>query len=214
MSLRSIKLLHRFVPPQGGNVAVAFALIPIIAFVGATVEYSRANAVKTTMSSALEFVGPILQRTEPTPTLRTDQLQSNLNYKYQQAISLMTDGRYTQDVWYTRQSQIDARQEITCDNNKIAGVMLYPIQVYTVGDPTSILLQNCVTNTPGSTDHYFLRKSENEIVTTFNRISKNFGATVSYEIKDFISRGLAFARSEMDHKAIRRRAPATSALPY
>ena len=99
-------------------------------------------------------------------------------------MGLTTDGRDTQDVWYASQSQIDARQRITCDNIKTAGVMLYPIQVYTLGDPNSTPLQNCVTSTPGSTDHYFLRKSENEIVTTLNQIGKNFGEPVSYEIKE------------------------------
>jgi hypothetical protein len=186
MSFRSIRLLHKFVPAQGGNVAVAFAfaLTPIIAFVGATIDYSRANAVKTAMPSALELLGPMLQGTEPAPALRADQLQSKLNYKYRQAMSLAADGRDTQDVWDASQSQIDARQQITCDKFKTAGVMPYPIQVYTVGDPTSTLPQNCVTNTPGPNDHYFLRKSENEIVTTLNRIGKNLGETVSYEIKE------------------------------
>ena len=72
MSFRSIRLLHKFVPAQGGNVAVAFAfaLTPIIAFVGATIDYSRANAVKTAMPSALELLGPMLQGTEPAPALR------------------------------------------------------------------------------------------------------------------------------------------------
>jgi Flp pilus assembly protein TadG len=95
------------------------------------------------------------------------------NYKYQQVIILLTDGLNTQDRWYTNQSQIDARQQMTCDNIKSAGIILYTIQVDTGGDPTSTLLQNCASNNPGTTDHFFLLTSANEIVTTFNQIGTN-----------------------------------------
>jgi hypothetical protein len=44
------------------------------------------------------------------------------------------------------------------------------VQVETGGDPTSTLLQNCASNTSGTTDHSFLLTSADENVTTFNRI--------------------------------------------
>ena len=91
------------------------------------------------------------------------------DYKYQQVIILLTDGLNTQDRWYTNQSDIDTRQEMTCGNIKDANVILYTIQVDTGGDPTSTLLQNCASNTSGTTDH-FLLTSADEIVTTFNQI--------------------------------------------
>jgi Flp pilus assembly protein TadG len=95
------------------------------------------------------------------------------NYKYQQAIILLTDGLNTQDRWYTSQWQIDAREQMTCDNIKAAGIILFTIQVNTGGDPTSTLLQNCASNTPGTTDHFFLLTSASQIVTTFNQIGTN-----------------------------------------
>ena len=91
------------------------------------------------------------------------------NYKYQQVIILLTDGMNTQDRWYSYQSQINARQQMTCDNIKNAGVVLYTIQVNTGGDPTSTLLQNCAS----SSDKFFLLTSADEIVTTFNQIGTN-----------------------------------------
>jgi hypothetical protein len=94
-------------------------------------------------------------------------------YKYQQVIILLTDGLNTQDRWYTQQSKIDAREQLTCDNIKTAGIILYTIQVDTGGDPTSTLLQNCASNAAGTTDHFFLLTSANEIVTTFNQIGTN-----------------------------------------
>ena len=91
------------------------------------------------------------------------------NYKYQQVIILLTDGLNTEDRWYTNQSQIDARQTMTCDNIKAAGITLYTIQVNTGGDPTSTLLQNCAS----SSNKFFLLTSADQIVTTFNQIGTN-----------------------------------------
>src|SRR5262249_6534989 len=68
------------------------------------------------------------------------------NYTYQHVIILLTDGLNTQNRWYTSQSSIDARQTLTCNNAKAAGVILYAIQVNTGGDPTSSLLQSCASS--------------------------------------------------------------------
>lgn len=94
------------------------------------------------------------------------------NYQYQQVIILLTDGLNTQDRWYTSQSSIDARQQMTCNNIKAAGITLYTVQVDTGGDPTSTLLQNCASDA----SKFFLLKSASQIITTFatigNTISK------------------------------------------
>ncbi len=92
------------------------------------------------------------------------------DYKYSQVIILLTDGLNTEDRWYTTASSIDTRQQKTCDNVKAAGVTIYTVQVNTGGDPTSTLLQNCASNTTGTTDHFFLLTSAAEIVTTFGQI--------------------------------------------
>ncbi len=93
----------------------------------------------------------------------------NSDYTYTQVIILLTDGLNTQDRWYTTQSKIDARQQITCNNIKAAGVTLYTIQVNTGGDPTSTLLKSCAS----SSDKFFLLTSADQIVTTFNTIGTN-----------------------------------------
>jgi len=92
------------------------------------------------------------------------------NYQYKQVIILLTDGLNTQDRWYTNASSIDARQQTTCDNIKNAGITIYTVQVNTGNDPTSTLLQNCASNTPGTLDHFFLLTSPEQIVATFNQI--------------------------------------------
>ena len=88
------------------------------------------------------------------------------NYKYQHVIILLTDGLNTEDRWYNYSSQIDAREQTTCDNIKAAGITIYTVQVNTGGDPTSTLLQNCASKP----DKFFLLTSANAIVTTFNQI--------------------------------------------
>jgi len=87
-------------------------------------------------------------------------------YTYNKIIILLTDGLNTQDRWYTTQSSIDARQQLTCNNIKAAGITLYTIQVNTGGDPTSTLLQNCAS----TSDKFFLLTSASQIVTTFDTI--------------------------------------------
>jgi len=99
------------------------------------------------------------------------------NYKYQQIIILLTDGLNTQNRWYTNQSSIDSRQQITCNNINAAGITLYAVQVNTGGDPTSTLLQNCA-GSPGKypdSSKFYLLTSANDIITTFGQIA----ATIS-----------------------------------
>jgi uncharacterized protein YegL len=92
------------------------------------------------------------------------------NYKYQQVIILLTDGQNTEDRWYSSHTNIDARQQMTCDNIKTARITLFTIQVNTGTDPTSTMLQNCASNSTGTTDHFFLLTSADQIVTTFDSI--------------------------------------------
>jgi Flp pilus assembly protein TadG len=88
------------------------------------------------------------------------------HYQYKQVIILLTDGLNTQDRWYTTDTQIDARQQMTCNNIKAANITIYTVQVNTDGDPTSTLLQNCASGS----DKFFLLTSSTQIVTTFNQI--------------------------------------------
>ncbi|HVZ54418.1 MAG TPA: TadE/TadG family type IV pilus assembly protein [Pseudolabrys sp.] len=71
------RVLGRFGRSQRGNVAVtfAFATLPLIGFVGAAVDYSRANTVKTSMQAALDTVALMLSKEAASDT--TAQLQAN-----------------------------------------------------------------------------------------------------------------------------------------
>jgi len=104
------------------------------------------------------------------------------NYKYSQVVILLSDGLNTQDRWYgngsSTSTQVDSRMydingNGTCANVKAANIEIYTIQVNTGGDPTSTLLQNCASNSPGTTDHFFELTAANEMVTTFQTIGTN-----------------------------------------
>jgi Flp pilus assembly protein TadG len=94
----------------------------------------------------------------------------NPSYQYKQFIILLTDGLNTQDRWYgngsSPSSQVDARQQILCNNIKAAGITVYTVQVNTNGDPTSSLLQQCASDS----SKFFLLTSASQIVTTFDTI--------------------------------------------
>jgi hypothetical protein len=92
-------------------------------------------------------------------------------YTYSQVIVLLSDGLNTENRWYTRQSSIDDRQEITCRNVKQAGILIYTVQVNTGRDPTSTLLRDCASDK----NKFFELKSADEMVTTFNTISTELG---------------------------------------
>ena len=94
------------------------------------------------------------------------------NYTYTQVIILLTDGLNTQDRWYTSQSSIDARQQLTCNNINAAGITLYTIQVNTGGDPTSTLaakLRGQPSHYPDSSK-FFLLTSSSQILNVFTQI--------------------------------------------
>jgi Flp pilus assembly protein TadG len=92
------------------------------------------------------------------------------NYTYTNAIILLSDGLNTMDRWYgdgvNQSPQVDARQQILCNNIKAAGITIYTVQVNTGGDPTSTVLQSCASNA----SDFFMLTSASQVITTFNSI--------------------------------------------
>jgi hypothetical protein len=99
------------------------------------------------------------------------------NYKNWDIIILLSDGLNTVNRWNAygssnAEANINARQRITCDNVKAAGITLFTIQVNTSGDPTSSVLQSCAS--PNSAwpqgPKFFILTSGSAIGTTFDAI--------------------------------------------
>ena len=91
------------------------------------------------------------------------------DFKYQQVIILMSDGLNTQNRWYTNAADIDARQQLTCNNVKAAKIDIYTIHVNTGGDPMSTLLQNCASDS----SKFWHLTSADQMTATFETIGTN-----------------------------------------
>ena len=71
--------LREFGPARNANVAITFALavLPILGFVGAAVDYSHANDIKTKLQAAVDSTALMLSKEAATDT--ADQLQTDLS---------------------------------------------------------------------------------------------------------------------------------------
>jgi hypothetical protein len=171
------------VAPASGNTATLFAAEQYGSCPQAIMPLSYDWSAMTTMVNSMVAAGTTNQAIGlahgwmslvgggpyPTPPVMDP------NYKYSQVIILLTDGLNTQDRWYSDQSSIDARQQLTCNNINAAGITLYTIQVNTDGDPTSTLLQKCA-GSPGKypdSAKTFMVTASSGIAAVFNQIGTN-----------------------------------------
>jgi Flp pilus assembly protein TadG len=71
-------LASRFRAAQEGNIAAtfAFAIIPVLAFVGAALDYSRTNTARSSMQAALDSTALMLSRDLSQGTITTAQVSS------------------------------------------------------------------------------------------------------------------------------------------
>ena len=70
--------LARFAGAEQGNIAVIFAiaLVPVLAFVGAAVDYSRAVQARSSMQAALDSAALMLSKDLSSGAITTAQLSS------------------------------------------------------------------------------------------------------------------------------------------
>jgi Flp pilus assembly protein TadG len=94
-------LLPRFLKDRRGGVAPMFALaiIPLVGFVGASIDYSRANAARTAMQSALDATALAMAKLAPTLTQTQLQTQTtayfNAMYSRPEAKNVVITPTYT-----------------------------------------------------------------------------------------------------------------------
>ncbi|MBB4261967.1 MULTISPECIES: TadE/TadG family type IV pilus assembly protein [unclassified Bradyrhizobium] len=72
------RLFARFAAAEQGNIAVIFAiaLVPVLSFVGAAIDYSRAAQARASMQSALDSTALMLSRDLSAGTITTSQISS------------------------------------------------------------------------------------------------------------------------------------------
>src|ERR1700742_4588888 len=69
---------HRFAAAREGNVALTFAiaLLPLLGFVGAAIDYSRAANARTSMQAALDSTSLMLSKDLSTGTITPSQVSA------------------------------------------------------------------------------------------------------------------------------------------
>src|SRR5947208_17191458 len=112
----------RFIGARDGNIAVIFALsaIPIISFVGAAIDYTRANAARSSMQAALDSTALMLSKDLTYGTINSSQISSkatayfNALYNNKDANSVSITATYTAPTGSTPANiKIDGTGQIT-----------------------------------------------------------------------------------------------------
>jgi Flp pilus assembly protein TadG len=83
--IRFKQAASRFASAKDGNIAVTFAIaaVPIIAFVGAAIDYSRATLARTSMQSALDSTVLMVAKDLTAGTITTSQLTTSAQAYFQ-----------------------------------------------------------------------------------------------------------------------------------
>jgi Flp pilus assembly protein TadG len=95
---------RRFIGANEGNIAILFgiAVIPIISFVGAAVDYTRANSARSSMQAALDSTALMLAKDLTEGTISTSQISTKADqyfralYTNPEAKSIAVTATYTQ----------------------------------------------------------------------------------------------------------------------
>jgi Flp pilus assembly protein TadG len=120
---------RRFSGDRSGNIAILFALslIPILTFVGAAVDYSRANAARTSMIGALDSTALMLSRDLSEGTITTADIAAKANtyfkalYNSKEAQNVTLTSSYAAGTSTGSQIELVASGEIVTQFMQIAG---------------------------------------------------------------------------------------------
>jgi Flp pilus assembly protein TadG len=124
------KAANRFVGANQGNIAVIFAiaLVPIISFVGAAIDYSRANRARSSMQAALDSTALMLSKDLSSGIITASQVSTKATsyftalYTNPDAQSVSVNATYTANNGSLGSTiQVDGSGSITTDFMKVAG---------------------------------------------------------------------------------------------
>jgi Flp pilus assembly protein TadG len=122
--------LRRFTRASEGNVAIIFAiaLVPLLACVGAAVDYSRANKARTAMQAALDSTALMVAKDLSAGVITTSQINATAQkyftalYTDKEAQSISVNATYTQSSGSTGSTvQVNGSASIPTDFMRIAG---------------------------------------------------------------------------------------------
>jgi Flp pilus assembly protein TadG len=192
MSLQPPKLLgllRRFTGATDGNVAIIFtiALVPIISFVGAAIDYSRANRARSAMQSALDSAALMVSKDLSAQTITTAQVSAkaqayfNALYTDKEASGLTITATYTVGSGTTPSTvQLTGSGSITTDFMQVVG---FPNMNFGTSSTatwgTELLRVALVLDNTGSMASYnkitALQSAAKSLVTQLSQLAKNDG---------------------------------------
>jgi Flp pilus assembly protein TadG len=120
---------RRFIGAKDGNIAVIFAIaaVPLISFVGAAIDYTRANSARSSMQAALDSTALMLAKDLADGTITTSQIDAKAT-AYFTALYTNTDAKsVTVNATYTASSamgstiMVNGSGSVTTDFMKVAG---------------------------------------------------------------------------------------------
>src|SRR4051794_18643284 len=124
------RIVRKFACNRGGNISVlfAYALVPILTFVGAGIDYSRVNAAKSSMQAALDSTALMLSRDLAQGTISASDIATKAS-AYFKALYTSTDANnvsvtvnYTASTSSTASNiKLTASGQIVTQFMKIAG---------------------------------------------------------------------------------------------
>ena len=120
---------RRFIRADRGNIAVtfAYALVPILGFIGAAVDYTRANSARSSMQAALDSTALMLSKDLAEGTITTSQVASKAQayfsalYTNSDAKSVTVSATYSASSSLGSTIQVTGSGAVTTDFLKVAG---------------------------------------------------------------------------------------------
>ncbi|OAF07484.1 TadE/TadG family type IV pilus assembly protein [Bradyrhizobium neotropicale] len=181
--------LAHFAAAEQGNIAVVFAvtLVPILTFVGAAIDYSRATAARTAMQSALDSAVLMVARDLSQGLITTSQVNTKAQsyfsglYNYSGVQSISVAGTYTAASGSGNATiQVTGSGAIKSDFMQIAG---YPTLGFNASSTTtwgaSLLRVALVLDNTGSMNDYnkigALRTAATNLVNQLSALAQNQG---------------------------------------
>jgi Flp pilus assembly protein TadG len=120
---------RRFVGANEGNIAVIFCivLVPILGFVGAAIDYTRANAARSSMQAALDSTALMLSKDLASGVITTSDITTKAQayfaalYTNPDAKSVSVSAAYTANSSMGSTIQVSGSGAVTTDFLKVAG---------------------------------------------------------------------------------------------
>jgi Flp pilus assembly protein TadG len=188
-SLKCLGIMRRFGGATGGNVALMFtiALVPLISFVGAAIDYSRASMARSAMQAALDSAALMVAKDLSAGTITTSQVPPKAQayftalYTDKQATGISVTANYTVGSGTSGSTvQIIGSGSIPTDFMNVVG---FPNMSFssssTAAWGTNLLRVALVLDNTGSMASYnkigALQTAAKNLVTQLSQLAKNNG---------------------------------------